>query len=407
MPPVKSKNHPFRLLVRAAVAVCVVLAVTRRSDDRRPNGDGNAEQPSSPAGTTPVGRSARTRGALRRLGVVIAFAFLFTTGETTETTVTIEPPPPTEPPPTTIDPPPTTTEPPGTTTGPGDGSDGDDPPSPPPPPVLGHGTAWNPRPPELSSSAAGTIWLHRELPDPTPPARRLSPKFAGDLRAAARYSHVRWELILAVLRARGHNGRAPANPAALRTLATRLAELGARSSSWRAALALSGRPQFADQVVALVRYNRAVGLRALVTGLEAGKPALERRVLRDRRIEIYAGGRADIASGRVDVRVLVLVRYLAVGYGQITVSSLRTGHAFYARPGVPSAHVYGLAVDIAALGGTPIAGHQEPGGLTEQAVKDILLLPAELQPQQVISLLGLSGPSFPLADHDDHIHVGY
>jgi hypothetical protein len=32
---------------------------------------------------------------------------------------------------------------------------------------------------------------------------------------------------------------------------------------------------------------------------------------------------------------------------------------------------------------------------------------AELQPQQVISLLGLGGPSFPLADHDDHLHVGY
>jgi hypothetical protein len=25
----------------------------------------------------------------------------------------------------------------------------------------------------------------------------------------------------------------------------------------------------------------------------------------------------------------------------------------------------------------------------------------------VISLLGLGGPSFPLGDHDDHIHVGY
>jgi hypothetical protein len=28
-------------------------------------------------------------------------------------------------------------------------------------------------------------------------------------------------------------------------------------------------------------------------------------------------------------------------------------------------------------------------------------------PRQVISLLGLGGPSFPLFDHDDHIHVGF
>jgi hypothetical protein len=69
--------------------------------------------------------------------------------------------------------------------------------------------------------------------------------------------------------------------------------------------------------------------------------------------------------------------------------------------------VHGLAVDVAALGNVPIAGNQWPGGLTERAVRDILLLPAEVQPRQVISLLGLGGASFPQADHADHIHVGY
>jgi hypothetical protein len=52
-------------------------------------------------------------------------------------------------------------------------------------------------------------------------------------------------------------------------------------------------------------------------------------------------------------------------------------------------------------------GHQEPGGITERAVRDILFLPAELMPKQVISLLGMGGPSFPLADHYNHIHIGY
>jgi hypothetical protein len=59
------------------------------------------------------------------------------------------------------------------------------------------------------------------------------------------------------------------------------------------------------------------------------------------------------------------------------------------------------------VGGISIYGHQEPGGITEHAVRSILLLPSELQPKQVISLLGLGGPSFPLANHYDHIHVGY
>jgi hypothetical protein len=159
--------------------------------------------------------------------------------------------------------------------------------------------------------------------------------------------------------------------------------------------------------MALSRYNRAVGLSALVTGLQAAKPSLQRKVLGDRRVSIYPGGRLDIAMGRTDVRVLVLVEYLAEAHGQVTVSSLTNGHRVYSRPGVVSAHTYGLAVDIAALEGASIAGNQDPNGVTERAVRNILLLPAELQPRQVISLLGLGGSSFPMADHWDHIHVGY
>jgi len=40
-------------------------------------------------------------------------------------------------------------------------------------------------------------------------------------------------------------------------------------------------------------------------------------------------------------------------------------------------------------------------------VREILFAPAEIMPRQVISLLGMGGPSFPLSDHGDHIHIGY
>ena len=60
--------------------------------------------------------------------------------------------------------------------------------------------------------------------------------------------------------------------------------------------------------------------------------------------------------GRIDVRVLVLIGYLAERHGAVTVSSLFSGHRTFARPGVVSAHVYGHAVDIAAVGGTPSRG---------------------------------------------------
>ena len=263
--------------------------------------------------------------------------------------------------------------------------------------------------PEAEAEAA-TVWLHRTLPDPTPPARRLAPAFARELRDAAARHRIPWSLLLGVVRAQGNTGRVPVGARTLARIAGELAghrnALGAYRP-WHVALRYAGRTAFADRTLALDRYNRAVGLRALVTGLAAAKPSLVARVLADRAIRIYGGGRADIAAGRIDVRVLVLLRYLRIAHGSVTVSSLTSGHRVYSRPGVVSAHTYGLAVDIAALGGRPIAGNQEPHGLTERAVRDILLLPAELAPQQVISLLGLGGVSFPLADHGDHIHVGY
>ena len=258
-----------------------------------------------------------------------------------------------------------------------------------------------------NESGYGVVWLHRELGDPTPPAKRLAPAFARQLVRASRASHVEWALVLGVLRAQGHKSSRPATLRQLRSLASQLHALRAHANEWRAVLAFSGRTAFADRSVALANYNRAVRLRGLVRGLKAQTPALERRVLHDSRLSIYAGGRDDVANHRINVRVLVLMLYMAEAHGSVTVSSLDSGHRLYSRPGVISAHKYGLAVDIAALGGESILGHQQVGSITERAVRNILLLPVGLRPKQVISLLGLGGPSFPLADHYDHIHVGY
>ena len=159
----------------------------------------------------------------------------------------------------------------------------------------------------------------------------------------------------------------------------------ARARRQPRALRAYGGAEFADQALALRDYNRAVGLRALVVGLEAAKPRLQHRLLRDKSVTVYPGGRLDLALGRVDVRVIVLLRYLRQAHKQVTVSSLISGHRLYSRPGVISAHIYGLAVDIAVLDHRSIYGNQEPGGLTQRAVENILQLPAELQPKQVIS----------------------
>ncbi|HSC92620.1 MAG TPA: hypothetical protein VLB86_13285 [Gaiellaceae bacterium] len=262
--------------------------------------------------------------------------------------------------------------------------------------------------PEVDAeNVAATVWLHRTLPDPTPPSLRLSPKTAARLLAAARTAKVDWAFVLAVVRADANRGQFPARGMTFAEAASRLTVHGNRRDRWDRALAYTGRTAAADRAVALAHYYRAVGIRALVDGLLARQDALAAKVLADERVDLYAGGRDDVVNGRIDVRVLALVEYLAESFGQVTVSSLTSGHRLFARPGVVSAHVYGQAVDVAALAGMPIAGHQQPGSVTERAVRDVLLLPAEMRPRQVISLLGLGGPSFPLANHDDHIHVGF
>jgi hypothetical protein len=257
------------------------------------------------------------------------------------------------------------------------------------------------------ANVASTVWLYRALPDPTPPSRRLKPAFARKLKRISARNNADWALTLAVLRASGERGSTPASAARLHALTKQLHARQSKRDAWGSVLALEGRTTFADRTVALMHLYRAVGLKALVKGFDWAKPSLSKRILNDKRISIYPGGRSDIEQGRVKIRILVLIAYLAEAHGQVTVSCLISGHRLYARPGVISAHIYGLAVDISALGGTSIMGHQQRGSVTEKAVRNILLLPAEMQARQLISLIGMGGPSFPLANHDDHIHVGF
>jgi hypothetical protein len=176
-------------------------------------------------------------------------------------------------------------------------------------------------------------------------------------------------------------------------------------------------PRPNERTMALARYADVLGSGGVQAALESQRTALSQRVLADSRVHIYPGGRSDLEYGRVDPRVVAMIEYLADTYGEVTVSCLISGHSHFVHqsaaekkrkaPRRVSAHVYGRAADISAVAGIPIAGHQEPGGITEQAIRAMLALPGWLHPKQVISLLDLGGPSFPLPDHADHIHVGY
>ena len=105
--------------------------------------------------------------------------------------------------------------------------------------------------PEVDApGVAETIWLHRDLADPTPPAKRLTPSFAHVLKHEAGRADVDWPVVLAALRAGGFDGGAM-EATAVRDTAQELADLGARRSAWRAFLAYCGRTAFADRALAL------------------------------------------------------------------------------------------------------------------------------------------------------------
>jgi len=137
------------------------------------------------------------------------------------------------------------------------------------------------------------------------------------------------------------------------------------------------------------------------------KGALQQRVLNDPALSIYSCGRNDIATGQVDRRILAVMEYLVAKGYRLTITSLKCGHSYLTASGNVSAHSYGSAVDIAAVNGIPITGHQGPGSITEAVIKDLLLLQGTMRPAQIISLMDLGPPTFILPDHYNHIHVGY
>ena len=138
------------------------------------------------------------------------------------------------------------------------------------------------------------------------------------------------------------------------------------------------------------------------------KDALEQRVLNDKGLSIYECGRQDIETGQIDRRVLAVLEYLRSKGFTMTITALKCGHSILTTNGSVSEHSTGDAVDIAVIDGVPVTGHQGPGTLVDQLIRDVLALQGTMHPHQVISLENLPGEtSFAEADHYDHVHIGY
>ena len=155
-------------------------------------------------------------------------------------------------------------------------------------------------------------------------------------------------------------------------------------------------------------FTETAGIANVTQDLLMGKSALQRKVLADPRLSIYACGRNDIRTGQIDQRILATLEYLADNGFRLTITSLKCGHSTLTASGYVSEHSTGDAMDIAEINGVPVANHQGTGTLADSLIKSVLKLQGTMQPHQVISLEDLPGPeSFSMADHWDHVHIGF
>ncbi len=139
--------------------------------------------------------------------------------------------------------------------------------------------------------------------------------------------------------------------------------------------------------------------------LEMSKAELELAVLSDPGVQLDACGRRDVASGAVDGRVLAVLEFLSRSGLQPTVAALRCPRGGVSPSGLsvaPSAdaaaaraaHDRGTAVEITAINGVPIAGHQGQGTVADAAIRTLLTLSGRFAPHRIVSLM-----QYPEAPH--------
>jgi murein DD-endopeptidase MepM/ murein hydrolase activator NlpD len=140
------------------------------------------------------------------------------------------------------------------------------------------------------------------------------------------------------------------------------------------------------------------------------KQQLEPQVLHDSGIHLGSCARADVQEGRVDKRVLAMLEYLSVSGLRPTASGLPcAGSTPAAAAAYAPASASSVAVDITAINGVPIAGHQGPGSLADETVRKLLMLQGLARPQRVLSSMSYPGAAAAIDSPTaaDAIHVAF
>jgi hypothetical protein len=143
------------------------------------------------------------------------------------------------------------------------------------------------------------------------------------------------------------------------------------------------------------------------------KAQLQQQVLADPAIDVYSCGRRDIQAGLIDQRVLATLEFLSASGLKPSVTALRCGNTLantaFDKSGTLSDLASGNGVDISAINGIPVLGHQGPGSITDIAIRRLLTLQGSFKPSSIDSLMSYPSTdnTFAMSDHADRVHVGF
>jgi membrane-bound lytic murein transglycosylase B len=134
------------------------------------------------------------------------------------------------------------------------------------------------------------------------------------------------------------------------------------------------------------------------------KEQLERAVLAEPGITLDACARDEVASGAVDRRLLAVLAFLSRSGLEPTVSAVHCAHRH-----ATTAAEAGGALDISAINGTAVAGHQGSETITELTIRALLTLPARFVPHEIASLMRFPGHPNTLASRAfaNRIHLEF
>jgi murein DD-endopeptidase MepM/ murein hydrolase activator NlpD len=137
------------------------------------------------------------------------------------------------------------------------------------------------------------------------------------------------------------------------------------------------------------------------------KSELQSAVLGDPGIKLGKCDREQVVAGKVGSRTLALLVFLSRSGLKPTVGELRCGRAIYAASGLTTSFPAPGTIDIAAINGIPIAGHQGAGTITDIAIRTLLTIPSQFAPKRIVSLMKYPGaPStIAAADYSSYIKI--